>query len=38
MTSSRATSRRGTAKVLASEGCRVAVLARRKKLLDELDK
>ena len=27
---------RGTAKVMAAEGCRVAVLARRKKLLDEL--
>ena len=27
---------RGTAKVLAAEGCRVAVLARRKELLDEL--
>jgi len=27
---------RGTAKVMAAEGCRVAVVARRKKLLDEL--
>jgi 3-oxoacyl-[acyl-carrier protein] reductase len=27
---------RGAAKVLAAEGCRVAVVARRKKLLDEL--
>ncbi len=27
---------RGTAKVMAAEGCRVAVVARRRKLLDEL--
>ena len=27
---------RGTAKVLATEGCRVAILARRKSLLEEL--
>ena len=28
---------RGTAKVLATEGCRVAIVARRENLLEELE-